>query len=212
MKPMFLAAAALLAMPVLAQQARPDAAAAPSPAGRIAAGTYTADPAHTLVTWTVDHMGITPYTGIFGDVEGTLAIDPADLSAARVDVTIPVAAVTTASAGLTQHLLRAAKPGASPDFFGADPQPARFVSRQITPTGAATAKVAGDLTLNGVTRPVELAARFHGAGTLPEQMGGKAQVGFTATGTMKRSDWGLGYGVPVVSDTVELTIAAAFQQ
>ena len=65
---------------------------------RVAAGTYAADPGHTMVVWEVDHFGFSKYSGIFGDVAGTLVIDPANPAAARVDVTIPVAKVTTASA------------------------------------------------------------------------------------------------------------------
>ena len=212
MRPTILVAAALLAVPVLAQPAPMSTAPDADAVGRVSAGTYQSDPQHTLVRWSVDHFGITPYTGLFGQVTGTLTLDPANLAAAKVEMTIPVASVTTASDGLTNHLLRAAKDGGSPDFFGADPAAARFVSTSVVPTGATTAVVTGDLTLNGVTRPVRLAARFYGAGTQPANMGGKEQVGFTATGAMTRSEWGVGYAVPGVSDTVELNIAAAFQK
>ena len=126
-------------------------------------------------------------------------------------MTIPVSKVTTASAGLTEHLLRAAKPGAKPDFFGASPADARFVSTRVTPRGEA-ATIEGNLTLNGVTRPVVLDARFYGAGKLPAQMGGKENVGFRASGTIKRSDFGIGFAVPLVSDEVKLDIAAAFEK
>src|SRR3546814_14083764 len=70
---------------------------------RVTAGTYAADAGHTMVVWEVDHLGFSKYTGIFGDVTGTLVIDPANPAAAQVDVTIPVAKVTPASAGLTRH-------------------------------------------------------------------------------------------------------------
>lgn len=177
----------------------------------ISGGTYSADPEHTLVMWTLDHLGFTPYTGIFGGITGSLSIDPKQPGAARVDVTIPVIKVTTASAGLTSHLLRPGKDGGKPDFFGPVPTDARFVSTKLETSGE-TAKLTGDFTFNGVTRPITLNVTFYGAGKLPPQMGGKENIGFRATGSIKRSEFGLGYGVPIVGDEVKLEIAAAFQK
>ena len=204
-----LIAALLLAAPALAQA--PTAAPGARDVSRITGGTYTADPAHTLITWTVDHMGFTGYSGIFGDATGTLTLDPKNPSAARVEMTIPVSKVTTASGGLTSHLLRGGKDGGKPDFFGANAPDARFVSTRVVVRGQ-NAQVMGNLTLNGVTRPVTLTAQFYGAGKAPAQMGGKENVGFHATGTIRRSEFGIGYGIPVVSDAVKLDIQAAFQK
>jgi polyisoprenoid-binding protein YceI len=144
-------------------------------------------------------------------VTGSLQLDPKNPDAAKVDVTIPVSKVTTASAGLTQHLLRPGKDGGKPDFFGASPADARFVSTAVVASGQ-KARITGNLTLNGVTRPVTLDATFYGAGKAPQMMGGKENVGFTATGTIKRSEFGVGFGVPMVSDDVQLRIEAAFQK
>ena len=178
---------------------------------RVAAGTYVADPLHTMVVWEVDHFGFSRYTGLFGDVTGTLVIDPANPAAAKVDVMIPVAKVTTASSGLTDHLLRAGKDGGKPDFFGASPADARFVSTSVVvDADGDEARVTGNLTLNGVTRPVTLDVDFHGAGTNPYNK--KATVGFKAEGTIRRSDFGITYGIPMVSDEVELEIHAAFEK
>jgi polyisoprenoid-binding protein YceI len=177
----------------------------------VSGGTYSVDPSHTLVVWTLDHLGFSPYSGIFGDVTGTLTLDPKNLNAAKVDVTIPVSKVVTASAGLTDHLLRAGKDGGKPDFFGAAPAAARFVSTSVAAKGQ-KARIRGNLTLNGVTRPVTLDAAFYGAGTMPAQMGGKENVGFKATGTILRSQFGLGFGIPMVGDEVKLDISAAFQK
>lgn len=190
------------------------AAAAQVPGTRslaaVSGGTYTADPDHTLVVWTLDHLGFTPYTGMFGSVTGTLTIDPKQPNAARVDVTIPVAKVTTASAGLTSHLLRPAKDAAAkPDFFGPAPADARFVSTKLVTNGE-SGTLTGNFTFNGVTRPITLAVNFYGAGMTPPQMGGKENIGFRAAGTIKRSDFGLGFGVPIIGDEVKLEIAAAF--
>lgn len=206
---LYLAAALILATPALAQA--PTAPPGSRNPAAVAAGTYTADPAHTLVTWTVSHLGFSPYTGIFGDIAGTLTLDPKNLAATRVDVTIPVSKVTTASSGLTAHLTRAGKDGGKPDFFGAAATDAHFVSTRVVASGQ-TARVTGNLTLNGVTRPVTLDASFYGAGKAPAMMGGKDNVGFHATATIKRSDFGVSFAIPVVSDEVKLDIAAAFQK
>lgn len=198
-----------LAAPLIAQgpMSKPGSA---NPAA-VTGGAYKADPDHTLVMWTVDHLGFTPYTGIFGSVTGTLILDPKNPNAAKVDVTIPVSKVTTASAGLTAHLLRAGKDGGKPDFFGANPADARFVSTSVAANGQ-KARITGNLTLNGVTKPVTLDATFYGAGKMPAEMGGQENVGFRATTKIKRSDFGVTMGIPLVSDEVALEIAAAFQK
>ena len=206
---LILAAAIALAVPALAQG--PMTAPGSRNPAAVTGGTYNADAGHTLVTWTVNHLGFSPYTGIFGDIAGTLTLDPKNLNATKVDVTIPVSKVTTASSGLTAHLTRAGKDGGKPDFFGAAAADAHFVSTGIVAKGE-TAKVTGNLTLNGVTKSVTLDASFYGAGKAPAMMGGKENVGFHATGTIKRSEFGIGFGVPIISDEVKLDIAAAFQK
>lgn len=178
-------------------------------ATRVVAGSYAADPAHSLIAWEVNHFGFSDYIGLFGDVTGTLTIDPADLSAASVDVAIPVAKVTTASAGLTDHLLRPGKDGAKPDFFGPEPGDAHFVSTSVDAAGNA-ATIEGNLTLNGITKAVTLDAEFTGAGTNPYSK--KRTLGFSATTMIKRSDFGIDGFIPLVSDTVELEIHVAFEK
>lgn len=200
----------LAAAPLIAQGGPPAKPGAKDPT-RVTAGTYKADPGHSLVGWRVDHLGFNDYFGLFGDVSGTLALDPAKPSEAKVDVTIPVASVTTASAGLTKHLLKPAAEGGKADFFGAAPAPARFVSTSVVVNGT-EAKITGNLTLNGVTKPVTLDADFVGAGKTPPFMGGKETVGFEAEATIKRSDFGIAYGIPMVSDEVELQITVAFEK
>jgi len=179
-------------------------------ASRVAAGTYKLDPGHTLVGWRVNHFGFNDYFGLFGNIDGTLTIDPTDLESAKLDVTIPIAEVTTASEGLTAHLLRAGAEGAAPDFFGPDAEPARFVSTSVRRTGERTANVTGDLTLNGVTRPVTIEAEFTGAGAHP--MSQVQTIGFEGTATINRSEFNIGFALPVVSDAVELDLTAAFEK
>ena len=219
MKPFALAAAATLCVaagmtalaPALTAQGAPQVPGAKDPA-RVTAGTYTADPNHSLIGWEVNHFGFNDYYGLFGNVAGTLTLDPANPSAAKVDVTIPVASVTTASKGLTDHLLRPGKDGGKPDFFGPAPAPARFVSSavKVDPKDPTKAMITGDLTLNGITRPVTLEAEFTGAGANPFNK--KPTIGFEAETSIRRSEFGIGAYIPVVGDEVELDISVAFEK
>ena len=196
-----------IAVPLIAQSA-PQIPGAID-ATRVTAGTYNTDPGHTLIGWRVSHFGFNDYFGIFGDATGTLTLDPAKPNASKVDITIPVSKVTTASAGLTGHLLRAGKDGGKADFFGPARADAKFVSTSVVASGT-SAKITGNLTLNGVTKPVVLDTKFSGAGNNPFNK--KATVGFHATTTIKRSDFGVTYGIPIVSDDVKLDISVAFEK
>jgi len=208
--PLAALALAVVAMPVVIAQNAPQVPGAPDKA-RVTAGSYAADAGHTMVVWEVDHFGFSKYTGIFGDVTGTLVIDPANPAASNVDVTIPVAKVTTASAGLSGHLLRAGKDGGKPDFFGPAPADAKFVSTSVVlDDDGDEAKVTGNLTLNGVTKPVTLDVDFHGAGTNPYNK--KATIGFEAEGKIRRSDFGIAYGIPAVRHQVEPEIPPSFEK
>lgn len=177
---------------------------------RVTAGTYALDPSHTLVGWRVSHFGFNDYLGLFGDITGTMEIDPANVEAAKFDITIPVGAVTVASAGLKDHLLRPGKDGAAPDFFGPDPAPAKFVSTDVRRTGDTTALVTGQLTMNGKTGPVAILVEFTGAGTNPFNK--KATVGFEGRAVIDRTQWGINYAVPAIGREVELNISAAFEK
>lgn len=179
-------------------------------ASRVAAGTYTVDAAHTLVQWSVSHFGFNPYYGLFGDVEGTLQLDRANLGATRLEVTLPITSLAVVSEGLREHMLRPGENGGQPDFFGPSPAPARFVSTEVRRTGDLTADIAGDLTLNGVTRQVTINAEFTGAGANP--MNEKQTVGFTGTTSIMRSQFNMPYALPMIGDEVELQITAAFER
>jgi polyisoprenoid-binding protein YceI len=204
------AGAAALTFGTLHAQGGPPQVPGQVDVSRVAAGTYQVDPGHTLVGWRANHFGFNDYFGIFGNPTGTLEIDPANPAAAKLDVTLPIASVITASEGLTDHLTRAGRDGGAPDFFGPDPAPARFVSTSVEPTGDLTANITGDLTMNGVTKPMVIAAEFTGAGANP--MSQVQTIGFEGTTTIKRTDFGINAFVPMVSDEVELDISAAFEK
>lgn len=171
-------------------------------ASAVMAGTYQVDPAHTLVTFTVDHLGFSSYTGQFGNPTGSLNFDPANPGSATVEVRFPISAVSTTSQQLNEHLM-------SDDFFDAENHPyGTFRSTSVEVNGM-NAEIEGVLTLRGVDQPVTLDAVFYGAGTNP--MSGAQTVGFRATTNVNRSDFGIDYALPVVSDRVNLVIDAAFE-
>ncbi len=168
---------------------------------RIAAGTYAVDPGHSQVTFTVNHLGFSTYRGTFGSVTGSMTIDPKTPGKAKVVIEIPMSGLITTVPKLTEHLMGA-------DFFDAAKHPtARFVATAVRPSGK-RARIIGNLTIKGVTKPVVLDAVLVGAGT----MMGKRTVGFDATTTIKRSDFGVSYGIPLVPDAVPLAISVAFER
>jgi polyisoprenoid-binding protein YceI len=198
--PAVLALALTPAMAQMPPMAKPGAV---DPA-RVAAGTYKVDPAHTQILFQVDHLGFNSYYGIFGGATGSLTIDPKRPAAAQVEISVPMSGITTTHPKLDAHLKAA-------DFFDAAKFPtATFKSTRITPTGN-SAKIAGNLTMHGVTRPVVLDARFTGAGVMP-MPGSKPTIGFEATTTVKRSDFGVSFGTALLSDMVPLKITVAFEK
>lgn len=212
-----LSRALMIALPVaLAAAAAPMGAQMPETPGkadkaRVVAGSYAADASHSLVGWRVNHFGFNDYFGLFGDVSGTLDIDPANPAAAKVSVKIPVSKIVTVNPALTAHLLKPGADGKPADFFGAAPADATFVSTGVAPgADGMSAKIMGDLTLNGVTKPVTIDATFAGAGTNPFTKA--ATLGFHGKATLKRSDFNVKYGIPFVSDKVKLDITVAFEK
>ncbi|WP_435417718.1 YceI family protein [Parerythrobacter aurantius] len=177
---------------------------------RVTAGTYMVDPSHTQVGWRVSHFGFNDYLGLFGDVTGTMELDPANVEAAKFDLTIPISSLAVSSAGLKEHLLRPGKDGAAPDFFGPDPAAAKFVSTDVRRTGETTALVTGQLTMNGKTGPVAILVELTGAGTNPFNK--KATVGFEGRAVIDRTQWGIAYAAPAIGRDVTLDISVAFEK
>ena len=194
-------ALAIAAVPVIAQM--PSSVPGALDPTRVKAGTYTVDSAHTQVMWRVNHLGFNDYFGLFGNATGSLTIDPAKPEAASVEIQIPIASTATNSADLTAHLMK-------PEFFDAAKfAAATFKSTSVAVTGT-EAKISGNLTIKGVTKPVVLDAAFSGAGAGP--MNKKDTIGFHATTKIRRSDFGISYGIPFVPDEVPLEISVAFEK
>jgi polyisoprenoid-binding protein YceI len=171
----------------------------------IPAATYEIFSDETLVRYTVDHMGNNDYWGTFAGATGTLTIDPKNVAAAKLAVKIPVYQLQTTNRDLDAELY------SSMFFDYIKFHEMSFVSTGIERTGPRTAKVTGDLTIRDVTRPLTLDVTFHGAGMSPFD-GEEMYLGFDATGSVKRSEFGLGKWVPIVSDETRIFISAEFRK
>jgi polyisoprenoid-binding protein YceI len=167
-------------------------------------GTFAVEPGHTRVQFSVSHLGLTDWYGDFTGVSGSLVLDPAKLAASKVDITIPVASVSTTNAKLDEELRSAT-------WLDATGFPTiRFVSTKIVQTAPNKAAITGDLTFHGVTRPVVLDAVFNGGGENP--MSKVYTIGFSATTAIKRSDFGAKMYVPLIGDETSIRISAAFER
>lgn len=173
-------------------------------AAQAQSGTYAVEPGHTQVGFSVLHFGFTNYLGVFSNVSGTLKLDAKNPASSKLSVSIPVASVQTTSAKLDDELK-------GDQWFDAAKFPnATFESTSVRVTGRNDAIVTGNLTLHGVTKPETLKVHFIGAGV--NALDKKYTTGFEATGTIKRSDFGVKMYVPYVSDDVTLRISGAFER
>lgn len=175
--------------------------AAAARGNEVRSGDYRLDKAHAKIVWATSHFGFSTYYGEFTDFDARLRLDGDDPEASRLTVNVATASVDTHDEALDTHLRGA-------DFFDVGNHPsASFTSTAIRMTGANTAEVTGNFTLRGQTRPLTLAVTFNKAGT---NMAGTYTTGFSATGTIRRSDYGVSYGLPAVGDEVRLTISGEF--
>jgi polyisoprenoid-binding protein YceI len=198
-----LAAVMLTSCANLASKVLPSNNQVTAPA-KLRAGSYTLDKDHATVLFEVNHLGFSGYIGRFNSMDATLDFDPNAPQSSRLDVTIDASSVDTPSDKLDE-MLRGSQ------MFDVVKNPAlRFQSGAITVTGATTGTVSGNLTMNGITKPVTLDVTFNGGA----QSGftGKYTLGFGASGKLKRSDWGLTSWLPAVGDDITLTIRAEFQK
>jgi polyisoprenoid-binding protein YceI len=159
---------------------------------------YNYDTAHTQVHFKISHLGFSFSHGRFLDFTGYFMFDPEKPETSSAEMVINTASIFMGTEAWDKHLKNA-------DFFNVEKFPTMiFKSSKVERTGDKTANLTGDLTILGVTKPVTLAVTFNGAGEHP--MSKKAAAGFTATGTLKRSDFGMTYGIPNVGDDVSLMI------
>jgi polyisoprenoid-binding protein YceI len=160
---------------------------------------WKADSAHSEVNFTIKHLGISNVRGHFGKVDATIVYDDKDISKSTVNATIDITGIDTGQAPRDNHLK-------SDSFFDiAKYNTATFVSTSVAKTATGLA-VSGNLTLHGVTKPVVL--QVEGPSAPITGMDKKPHVGFSASTTIHRLDFGIGSTFPtaVVGDEVQLTI------
>ncbi|KTD73216.1 YceI family protein [Legionella tucsonensis] len=161
--------------------------------------TYTLDKNHTYVLWSADHLGFTTQYGKWY-ATGQLVLDKDNPSQSKVNVTIDIKDMITGIPELDKHLK-------SNLFFDAERYPtASFVSNKVTSQGDNKATVEGILTLRGVSKPVVLQVTLNKMGM--NLISNKMSVGFTATGSINRSDFEINAFLPSISDKVNLSIGA----
>ncbi len=153
---------------------------------------------HAFVNFKISHLGYSWLYGTFKDFDGTFSYDAANPEASKVNVTLKTASVDTNHAERDKHLRSA-------DFLNVSKHDtATFESTSVKSTGEGTADVTGNLTLNGVTKPVVIAAKFIGEGQDPW---GGYRAGFEGTTTLKLKDFDIAMDLGPASETVELIIS-----
>ncbi len=175
------------------------------------AGAYALDSRHASVTWKIRHGGVGVFAARFDTIAGTLDFNPQTPAASTISATIAAASVNTGV--LNNSGERAFDREIATQAFGSEANPEiKFVSRSVAVTGPTTGTITGDLTLNGVTKPVTLETSFEGGRFV--QFRGKHVLGFSARGTFNRKDFNASLSNPLadgfVSELVELEIHAEF--
>lgn len=164
---------------------------------------WAVDASHSVVEFSVKHMMIAKVKGSFHSFEAQIEADPNDLTTADIQFQVDLSSIDTRNSDRDAHLKTA-------DFFDIENNPKLvFQSTQITKTGDGEYKVAGNLSLHGVTRSETFSVSFEGAGKDPW---GNEKVGFSGQGSLKRSDYGLTYnavletGGLLIGDEVKISI------
>jgi len=180
----------------------------------IPAGRYTLDRSHASLLFSVDHLGFSHYTARFRRFDATLQFDPARIADSRVEVSVDAKSIETDYPDPAKLDFNAQLQAA--DWLDTARHPTMsFRSKRVVPTGDGGLRVEGELTLRGVTRPVTLEARYNG-GYAGHPMDPNARIGFSASGRLRRSEFGMTYGIPApgttmgVGDEVELRIECEF--
>lgn len=167
---------------------------------------WTNDDAHSQLGFTVTHLGISDISGTFDDFDVNITSTKPDFSDAQVELTANTASINTRVADRDNHLK-------SPDFFDVEKYPTlTFKSTGVKKAGKNTYKLSGNLTMNGVTKPVTMDMVYKGSVENP--MNKKQTAGFQVSGTIKRSDFNLGSGfpAPMISDEVRIKADGEFIQ
>ena len=166
--------------------------------------TWTIDPVHSSVEFTLEHMQVATYRTGFRTIEGALQLDPANLARASVTASIPVESIDITNERFYSRLM-------DDDFFGAKAHPTiTFRSTRVEPVDGSRYHVTGDLTIHGITRPVVLDTRYLGGGKSP--FSGKTMAAFRAETAIDRRDFGLTWnaqldtGAAYLGERVHITL------
>ncbi len=173
-------------------------------------GEYALDPRHTSVLWRVRHWGLSPFTGRFDTISGSLNFDGDNPAASTVSVRIPLASVST---GILSREGARAFDGDIAAYLGGDANPhIVFESRSVEVTSPTSGRIIGDLTFNGQTHPVTLETVFEGGRVIPTN--NRPTLAFTARTIFARSQWLAGtpplHNSLSPGDEVEIVISAEF--
>ncbi|MBL4677322.1 MAG: YceI family protein [Mucilaginibacter sp.] len=165
---------------------------------------YKTDAPHSQLHFTINHLGISDISGTFDDFEATLRSGKADFSDARFELTAKTISVDTRVEQRDHHLRSA-------DFLDTETYPTLvFKSAQLKPNGKNKFKISGNLTLHGVTKPVTLELAY--GGTVLNPANQNQVAGFTASGIIRRSDFGIGpkFPAPLLSDDIRIVANGEF--
>ena len=203
------AALAFIAAPALAEQTLEG----------VAADTYELDQNHAFLTWTVEHNGLSKYTVDFTDFDATLDFNPEDPASSSIEMTINPMALeanypSDYKEGHPDSDFESWNEALSKDdrFLNADEHgEITFVSTGVEKTGEYTGQVTGDLTFRGQTKPVTLDVTYNGMANLP-WYGERDLVGFNATTTISRSEFGMDALQGMISDEVKIEFSGEFLQ
>jgi len=169
-----------------------------------AADTYHLEKTHVDLLFTINHAGFTEKHGSFRDLDATLEYDAAHPESSRVTVTVKTDSLDTANAARDADVK-------GDKFLDVAKYPEmRFVSTHVTREPDQSLRIDGELTLHGITKPVTLHAKLNKAA--PNPFDKRPTLGFSATGSLKRSDFGITTYIPIIGDVITLTIDAEFNR
>ncbi|MFT5276845.1 MAG: polyisoprenoid-binding protein YceI [Glaciecola sp.] len=173
------------------------------------AGEYAVDLSHASVAWKVSHLGLSSYVARFADFDAKIDYKPSDITKSTVTAKINPMSIQTAYPNAEQKDFDKILASEKGWFNAGEFASIDFISRSIEMTGEKTAIMQGDLRFLGITKAVSLSVIFNGA-MQRQPFSGKPTMGFSATATIKRSDWGMDKYVPSIGDNVEVMIEGEF--
>ncbi|MFQ3205884.1 MAG: polyisoprenoid-binding protein YceI [Glaciecola sp.] len=182
---------------------------AKSPFNDMPQGVYAVDLSHASVVWKVSHLGLSNYVARFADFDATIDYDSSDIKNTTVTAKINPMSIQTAYPNAKEKDFNNILATDKSWFNATEFNSINFVSTSIEMTTEKTAVMLGNLTFLGLSKTVSLDVTFNGA-MLKQPFSGKPTMGFSATTTIKRTDWGMDKYAPNIGDEVEVMIEGEF--